>query len=38
LAEWEQEGTASAAGVEKAYHILDLLITKVEQLDAQLNG
>jgi len=39
LAEWkEEEGTASAAGVEKAYYILELLIAKVEQLDAQLNG
>jgi hypothetical protein len=38
LAEWEAEGTASGAGVEKAYRILELLAAKVEQLDAQLNG
>ncbi len=38
LAEWEIEGVASGAGVEKAYLILELLIAKVEQLDAQLNG
>lgn len=38
LAEWEEQGTASGAGVEKAYLILELLIAKVEQLDAQLNG
>ena len=38
LAEWEAEGTASGAGVEKAYLILELLTAKVEQLDAQLNG
>jgi hypothetical protein len=38
LAEWEEEGTASAAGVEKTYHILNLLVAKIEQLDAQLNG
>jgi hypothetical protein len=38
LAEWETEGIASGAGVEKAYLILELLVAKVEQLDAQLNG
>jgi|LauGreDrversion4_2_1035121.scaffolds.fasta_scaffold1137551_2 hypothetical protein len=38
LAQWEEEGTASGAGVEKAYLILELLVAKVEQLDAQLNG
>lgn len=38
LAQWEEEGIASGAGVEKAYLILELLIAKVEQLDAQLNG
>ncbi len=38
LAQWEEEVTASVAGVEKAYLILELLTAKVEQLDAQLNG
>lgn len=38
LAQWEQEGIASGAGVEKAYLVLALLTAKVEQLDAQLNG
>jgi hypothetical protein len=38
LAQWEEEGIASGAGVEKAYLILELLAAKVEQLDAQLNG
>ena len=38
LAEWEEVGTASGSGVELSYKILALLIDKVEQLDAQLNG
>ena len=38
LAEWEEEGLASGANLERAYLILELLTAKVEQLDAQLNG
>lgn len=38
LAQWEEIGKANGSGIEISYQILSLLIAKVEQLDAQING
>jgi hypothetical protein len=38
LAQWEEVGTASGTGVEMSYQIISLLIDKIEELDAKVNG
>jgi len=38
LAQWEEVGTASGTGVEMSYQIISLLIAKIEELDAKVNG
>lgn len=38
LAQWEEIGTANGAGIELSYQLLSLLVAKVEELDAKVNG
>jgi hypothetical protein len=38
LAQWEEDGVGSGFGIEKAYLILQLLVDKIEELDAKANG
>ncbi len=35
---WEEEGTANGTGIEKAFNILTALVTKVEELEAQVQA
>ena len=38
LAQWEEIGPAHGGGIELSYQILTLLVAKVEELDAKVNG
>jgi hypothetical protein len=38
LEQWEEAGTASGAGIEISYQIINLLVAKIEQMDAEING
>jgi hypothetical protein len=38
LTQWEEAGIGSGTGIEMSYQIISILIDKVEELDAKVNG